>query len=106
MAVKFSDISFNLKVIDLLRISLIIILVLTVIFFLLLPSYTKLKELKYQKKAIEAEIKQLRKDLIHLKQENKRLSDSSFYSEKVLRDKLGLSRRGDVVIEVEGQNVH
>ena len=106
MAVKFSDTSFNLKIVDFLRISLIIILVSTIIFFLLLPSYTKLKELKRQKKAIEAEIEQLRKELVHLKQENKRLADESFYSEKVLRDKLGLSRKGDVVIKVEGRNNH
>ncbi len=101
MAVKFLNIGHNVSLAGFLRVFLIVALCLIVLFFLFLPDYTKLKKLKDEQKSIRAQIEDLERNIAKLKRGNDRLSKDSAYSEEILRDKLGLFRKGDIVIKVE-----
>ena len=75
-----------------------IILVILVIF---LPGYTKLQELKDRNKDLQAKIKEIKLDNALLKQEILCIQQDPIYQEEIIREKLGVVRKGEVIYRIE-----
>lgn len=74
----------------------------TVIFLLIifLPGFTKLQELKDKNYDLEMKIKQLHIENTLLQQEMKRIENDPVYQEKIVRDKMGVVRKGEIPIKI------
>jgi len=66
---------------------------------ILLPGYSKLQDLVAENKKLEERIGQLTKSVEDLEVEKEKLEDDILYIEKVARDKLGVVREDEFVIE-------
>ena len=74
------------------------IAVLLLIIFL--PGYTKLQELRDKNRDLEAKIKRFKIEISLLQQELKRIEDDPIYQEKILREKMGVVRKGEIPIKI------
>ena len=68
--------------------------------FIFLPGYSKLQELRDKNVELEAKIKNLTKDNTLLHYELKRVENDPLYQEKILRDKMGVVRKGEIPIKI------
>ena len=77
-----------------------------VVFLLIifLPGYTKLQELRDRNRDLEIKIKQLRIENSLLEQELKRAENDPLYQEKVVREKMGVVRRGEIPLKIVPEN--
>ena len=75
-----------------------IILVILIIF---LPGYTKLQELRDRNKDLEARIEKVKSENILLKNEILRIQQDPIYQEEIVREKLGVVRKGEVIYRIE-----
>ena len=75
-----------------------IILILLIVF---LPGYTKLQELKDKNKDLEARIKQNESENALLENEILRIQQDPIYQEEIIREKLGVVRKGEVIYKIE-----
>jgi cell division protein FtsB len=73
-------------------------IVLLLIIFL--PGYTKLQELRDRKRDLEIRIRNLRIENALLQEELKRVETDTVYQEKIVRDKMGVVRKGEVPIKI------
>ncbi|MCM8800141.1 MAG: septum formation initiator family protein [Candidatus Omnitrophica bacterium] len=76
------------------------------IFFILfliifLPGYTKLQELRDRQRQLNEWIQKLKKENIILYQESQRLKEDPLYQEKILREKMGIVRKGEIPYRIE-----
>ena len=71
------------------------------ILIIFLPGYSKLQELKDKNKVLEVKIKEVKKENANLENEILRLQQDPLYQEEVLRDRLGVVRKGEVVYKIE-----
>ena len=78
---------------------LIGIIVLILIIFL--PGYTKLQELKDRNRQLEVKINKIKLENTILQNEVTRLQQDPVYQEEILRERLGLVRKGEVVYKIE-----
>jgi cell division protein FtsB len=78
---------------------IIIAIVLIVIF---LPGYAKFMELRAKNSYLEKEIARLEQENIKLNKEKKRLQEDIYYIEKVARESMGVTRKGEIPIKIEG----
>lgn len=67
---------------------------------LFLPGYTKLQELRDKNRDLENKIKQLKVENVLLDQELKRVENDPVYQERIVRDKLGVVRKGEVPVKL------
>lgn len=65
-----------------------------------LPGYTKLQDLKERNKELSSNIDKLKKENVLLQNEIVRLQNDPLYQEKVVRDKMGVVRRGEIPIKI------
>lgn len=65
-----------------------------------LPGYTKLQELKDRNRELEARIKKYRIENSLLEEELRLTKDDPLYQEKIVREKLGVVRKGEVPIKI------
>jgi cell division protein FtsB len=65
-----------------------------------LPGYTKLQELKDKNRDLEVRIKKLRVENALLQQELNRAEHDPVYQEKVVREKMGIVRKGEIPVRV------
>ena len=77
-----------------------VIFVLLVIF---LPGYTKLQELKDKKREIDSQISKVEADNARLKNEISRIEHDPVYRERVIREKFGVVRKGEVIYKMDSQ---
>lgn len=76
-------------------------------FFLLLiflPGYTKLKELRDKNRQLEIKIKKLNIENALLQQELIRTENDPVYQEKIVREKMGVVRKGEIPIKIVPAN--
>lgn len=73
-------------------------LVISIIF---LPRYTKLQELKERNKELEEEIEKVRLENALLEDKLARIKEDPVYQEEIIREKLGVVRKGEVVYKLE-----
>ena len=65
-----------------------------------LPGYTKLQELGDRNKDLELKIKSLNIDNALLQQELNRVENDPVYQEKIVRQKLGVVRKGEIPVKM------
>jgi len=65
-----------------------------------LPGYTKLQELRDKNFELEAKIKKLAVENTLLQYELKRVENDPLYQEKILREKMGVVRKGEIPIKI------
>jgi len=70
---------------------------------LFLPGYTKLQELKDKNRDLETKVKRLKVENALLEQEVKRIENDGTYQEKIVRDKMGIVRKGEIPIKIVPQ---
>ena len=67
---------------------------------LFLPSYSKLQELRDKNLELEARIKKLSIENVILGQELELIEKDPVYQEKIVREKMGVVRKGEIPIRV------
>ena len=65
-----------------------------------LPGFTKFQELRDKNHDLEMKIKQLNIENTLLQQERKRIENDPVYQEKIVRDKMGVVRKGEIPIKI------
>ena len=73
-----------------------IIAILVVIF---LPPFAKYQELRSKNKKLEARIRSLQEESKRLEDEKRKLETDITYVEKKAREKIGLVRKGEIIIK-------
>lgn len=76
-----------------------LILIISIAIFL--PGYTKLQELRDRQRQLDEWIQKLKKENIILYQESQRLKEDPLYQEKILREKMGVVRKGEIPYRIE-----
>ncbi|MFH1338714.1 MAG: septum formation initiator family protein [Candidatus Omnitrophota bacterium] len=66
-----------------------------------LPRYTKLQELKDKNRELEVKIDKVKLENAVLENELARIEKDPVYQEEIIRDKLGVVRKGEVVYKIE-----
>jgi cell division protein FtsB len=77
---------------------------LAMVFILLitfLPGYTKLQELKEENRDLQVKIDKIKLENALLENEISRLKQDPIYQEEIIRDKLGVVRKGEVIYKLE-----
>ncbi|OGW84908.1 MAG: hypothetical protein A2987_01080 [Omnitrophica bacterium RIFCSPLOWO2_01_FULL_45_10] len=74
----------------------IIIGILTAIF---LPPFAKYQELRYKNRSLEERIKALEAENKRLAEEKRRLETDITYIERKAREKIGIVRKGEIVLK-------
>ena len=97
MPVKSLKIDF-FKVLGFLFLGVILFLI---IFFLFLPGYTKIKELREECNILSKSIEDTRKEIETLKTQIGSWDKDPFYLEKVARENLGLLKENEVAVKIE-----
>jgi len=75
------------------------LLVIGVLIIIFLPSFARYQELKYKNKRLEQRIKFLKSENKRLEVEKARLETDITYIEKSAREKLGVVRKGEIVLK-------
>ena len=65
-----------------------------------LPGYTKLQEFRDKNHELEARIKNLRIENSLLEEELTRIENDPVYQEKIVREKMGVVRKGEIPIKI------
>ncbi|MCX5697095.1 MAG: septum formation initiator family protein [Candidatus Omnitrophica bacterium] len=65
-----------------------------------LPGYTKLQELKDRNYDLEVKIRRLNVDNALLQQELNKVENDPVYQEKIVREKMGVVRKGEIPIRI------
>ena len=71
-----------------------------VVFIIFLPGYAKLQDLKQKNKDMEAKIIALQRENEELKNKKGLLENDPFYLERVAREKMGVTKKGEVVYKI------
>lgn len=76
-----------------------VLVALTVLVIIFLPSFAKYQELYYKNKRLEERIDFLRSENKRLEEEKARLETDITYIEQKAREKLGVVRKGEIVLK-------
>jgi cell division protein FtsB len=68
-----------------------------------LPGYTKLQELRDRNRDLETRIRKLNIENSLLQEEVKRIENDVLYQEKIIREKMGVVRKGEIPIKIVPQ---
>jgi len=82
--------------------SLGIIFVILIIF---LPGYTKLQELRDKTKDLEVRINEAKLENAIFEDQLLRMEQDPVYQEEIIREKLGVVRKGEVIYKIEPEEV-
>ncbi|MDP2980809.1 MAG: septum formation initiator family protein [Candidatus Omnitrophota bacterium] len=77
------------------------IAVAAVIVAIFIPGYIKFIQLKVRNMHLEGEISRLEKENLKLYKEKKRLEEDINYVEKVARESMGVTKKGEIPIRIE-----
>ena len=65
-----------------------------------LPGYTKLQELGDKNRTLETKIKDLKIENALLQEQIRRMEQDEVYQERMVREKMGIVRKGEIPIKV------
>jgi cell division protein FtsB len=65
-----------------------------------LPGYTKLQELRDKNRDLQTKIKKMSIENMLLQEELKRIENDPVYQEKILREKMGVVRKGEIPVKI------
>ena len=77
------------------------VIIIAIIGAIFLPGYIKFMQLKIRNMHLEKEITRLEKDNVKLYKEKKRLEEDINYVEKVARESMGVTKKGEIPIRIE-----
>jgi len=83
------------------RVKPIHIAIAAIIAAIFLPGYIKLIQLKVRNIRLESEISRLERENLKLYKEKKRLEEDINYVEKVARESMGVTKKGEIPIKIE-----
>jgi len=69
-------------------------------FIIFLPGYTKLQDLKQKNVELEGKIAELQQKNTELINKRELLENDPFYLEKVAREKMGVTKKGEMVYKI------
>lgn len=72
-----------------------------ILVFIFLPGYTKLQDLREKNKTLDVNINKLKVENTLLKNEIARIQNDPLSQEKIVRDKMGVVRKGEVMYKIE-----
>ncbi len=72
-----------------------------IIAVIFLPGYIKFIQLKVRNMHLESEISRLEKENLKLYKEKKKLENDINYVEKVARESMGVTKKGEIPIRIE-----
>ncbi|MFA4991443.1 MAG: septum formation initiator family protein [Candidatus Omnitrophota bacterium] len=72
-----------------------------ILLVIFLPGYLKFMQLAAKNMYMEHEIRRLERENVKLYKEKKRLQEDMNYVEKVARDSMGVTRKGEIPIKIE-----
>ena len=75
-----------------------IIIGIIILLAIYLPGFSKLQELKEEKRNLERRIEVLTKTNEELKKEKDRLENDPSYIEKIAREKLGMAKKDEIIL--------
>ena len=81
-----------------------IILVIAVLAVIFLPSFVRYQELNYKRRKLEERISFLTRENKRLEEEKVRLETDITYIERTAREKLGVVRKGEIVLKAAQGN--
>ncbi len=64
-----------------------------------LPPFAKYQELRYKNKSLQRQIKELQEETKRLEEEKRRLQTDITYVEKKAREKIGVVKKGEIVLK-------
>ena len=76
-----------------------IIIGLCVLIAIYLPGFSKLQELREENRNLEKRTELLKKANEELKKEKERLENDPAYVEKIAREKLGMAKKGEIILK-------
>jgi len=76
-----------------------ILIALAIAAVIFLPGFSKLQGLKEEKRNLERRIEVLKRANRELRSEKEKLENDPTYAEKIAREKLGMSRQGEIVLK-------
>jgi len=76
-----------------------IIIGLGILMAIYLPGFSKLQELREENRNLEKRMELLKKANEELKKEKELLENDPSYAEKVAREKLGMARKGEIILK-------
>jgi cell division protein FtsB len=82
---------------------IVVILIIGVLIYMFAPGFSKLRLLLAKKADLMRKIKSLETSNLRLETEEKRLENDPVYIEKLTRQKLGVSKPGEVIYRVVPQ---
>lgn len=77
------------------------IVIVAIIGAIFLPGYIKFMQLKIRNMRLEKEITRLERENLKLYKEKKRLEEDINYVEKVARESMGVTKKGEIPIRIE-----
>ena len=76
-----------------------ILIVIAVIIAIYFPGFSKLQEIREANRNLERRIEVLTKSNEELKKEKERLENDPSYTEKIAREKLGMTRKDEIIFK-------
>jgi cell division protein FtsB len=76
-----------------------LVVLIAVVTFIFLPPFAKYQELRAKNKRLEDEIARLKVETKRLEEEKRKLETDITYVEKKAREKIGVVRKGEIVIK-------
>jgi len=95
--------SLKVNYLKLVRLILIFLIFFVVAFFIYLPNYTRLKKLREENLYLEAEIRNLKKEISAFKNDIEKVENDTFIWEKLARQNLGVIKEGEIVVDIREQ---
>ena len=77
------------------------IVIVAIIGAVFLPGYIKFMQLKIRNMRLESEITRLERENLELYKEKNRLEEDINYVEKVARESMGVTKKGEIPIRIE-----
>jgi cell division protein FtsB len=76
--------------------TVIFVIVLLVLF---LPPFVKYQQIKYKSMALDRQLKSVKEEIKVLEEEKRRLQTDIIYVEKRARDKIGVAKKGEIILK-------
>ena len=73
--------------------------IIVIILAIFLPPFAKYQELRARNKSLERQLKTLKEEAKRLEEEKRRLESDITYVEKKAREKIGVVKKGEIVLK-------
>ena len=74
----------------------IFVAILLVVF---LPPFIKYQHINYKSRALDSQLKSIKKEIKRLEEEKMRLETDIIYVEKRARDRIGVAKKGEIILK-------